>query len=326
MVFEPNTSGPAGPARHSVTALLAACTGAARSRAHRGGVVLRPVRRQRQPPSSQALGRLVARSVWRPPHPWSTSCCGCPGRGAGTAPRRVAMAEDVELLQTFQFQVHPDPQRPGRHGFDARRRCVQPSAAGCSWKPTSRSTWRVAATTAWSVGSSRVKLPPTRAQARDVPVPAQSAPGALHAAARPPGTGAAPTTGSSAADTADTALWDWLTAMVSSVQPMRRYNGQDPVCWTPRSRPARHLDVRTRAAQKVIGPTLNAQTGDIAMEEMQIVHEGLRLGGPGHDGTRRKAKPVAARRDQEGTGKNAKTSYLAAGQVATSRSSSTRRR
>jgi hypothetical protein len=31
--------------------------------------------------------------------------------------------------------------------------------------------------------------------------------------------------------------------------------------------------------QKLQGPSLNAKTGDVAMEELHIAHEGLRLGG-----------------------------------------------
>ena len=34
---------------------------------------------------------------------------------------------------------------------------------------------------------------------------------------------------------------------------------------------------------KVVGPTLNAKTGDIAVEELHIAHEGLRLGARRHE-------------------------------------------
>jgi phage tail-like protein len=81
-------------------------------------------------------------------------------------------------------------------------------------------------------------------------------------------------------DPANTDLWDWLTSMVSGTS-VRRYNGEiallDPsltvthATWTFE----RGLPI------KVMGPTLNAKTGDIAIEELHIAHEGLRLkGGP----------------------------------------------
>jgi phage tail-like protein len=81
----------------------------------------------------------------------------------------------------------------------------------------------------------------------------------------------------SATEKADSSIWDWMTAMVSGAE-VRRYHGQvelmDPTLttslatWTfDRGLPA-----------KVIGPTLNAKTGDIAVEELHIAHEGLRLG------------------------------------------------
>lgn len=81
-------------------------------------------------------------------------------------------------------------------------------------------------------------------------------------------------------DSADTALWDWLTGMVSGKLPIPRYDGLVQV-------QARHADsVRTLARwtfdrglpSKVTGPTLNAKTGEIAVEELHIVHQGLRLG------------------------------------------------
>lgn len=75
----------------------------------------------------------------------------------------------------------------------------------------------------------------------------------------------------------DDRLWYWLQAMVAGVLPIPRYNGEvlvkDPT----------NLFVVARWAfdrglpMKVVGPTLNAKTGDIAIEELHIAHEGLRL-------------------------------------------------
>lgn len=73
-------------------------------------------------------------------------------------------------------------------------------------------------------------------------------------------------------------LWTWIQNVVGNVRPVARYDGTIEVMdvdtvvatWTfSRGLPAR-----------VSGPTLNAQTGEIAIEELHIAHEGLRLGGP----------------------------------------------
>jgi phage tail-like protein len=72
-------------------------------------------------------------------------------------------------------------------------------------------------------------------------------------------------------------LWGWLQGILTGSRPVRRYDGTiqlmsndgvDVVAtWTfDRGLPA-----------KVAGPQLNAKTGDIAIEELQIAHEGLRL-------------------------------------------------
>ena len=76
---------------------------------------------------------------------------------------------------------------------------------------------------------------------------------------------------------ADPTLWQWMFDMLSGKVPVVRYDG--------------HVDVLDRLGQntyarwsftrglpaKLAGPTLNARTGEIAIEELQIVHEGLRM-------------------------------------------------
>lgn len=82
---------------------------------------------------------------------------------------------------------------------------------------------------------------------------------------------------------ADSSLWDWLQSIVSGRRPVVRYDGivevlsgaagSDKVVATwvfERGLPA-----------KIAGPTLNAQTGEVAIEELTIAHEGLRLVSPG---------------------------------------------
>jgi phage tail-like protein len=81
----------------------------------------------------------------------------------------------------------------------------------------------------------------------------------------------------SADETADSSIWDWLTAMVSGSE-VRRYHGQvelmDPTLTTALAT----WTFDRGLPMKVVGPTLNAKTGDIAVEELHIAHEGLRLG------------------------------------------------
>lgn len=75
-------------------------------------------------------------------------------------------------------------------------------------------------------------------------------------------------------------LWRWLQDILAGRSPVRRYDGiiellngeGEPdgevlATWTF----SRGLPV------KVSGPTLNARTGEIAIEELHIAHEGLRL-------------------------------------------------
>src|SRR6266540_1629238 len=73
-------------------------------------------------------------------------------------------------------------------------------------------------------------------------------------------------------------LWRWIQNVVNNVRPVDRYDGTIEVMdvgevvvatWTF----SRGLPARIR------GPTLNAQTGEVAIEELHIAHEGLRLGG-----------------------------------------------
>jgi phage tail-like protein len=79
---------------------------------------------------------------------------------------------------------------------------------------------------------------------------------------------------------ANASLWQWLTNMVSGALPVSRYDGriqiQDPRLKTPLAT----WTFDRGLPQKVTGPTLNAKTGEIAIEELHIVHEGLRMEAP----------------------------------------------
>jgi len=71
-------------------------------------------------------------------------------------------------------------------------------------------------------------------------------------------------------------LWSWLQDIVNGVLPVPRYNGIVQVMSVAENVAAtwtfdRGLPVRVR------GPELNAKTGEVAIEELHIAHEGLRL-------------------------------------------------
>lgn len=86
--------------------------------------------------------------------------------------------------------------------------------------------------------------------------------------------------GTASSGTADAALWNWLTGMVSGVLPIPRYNGLIQV-WSPDGRhEVASWTFWQGLPSKVSGPTLNAMTGEVAIEEIHIVHEGLRFGRP----------------------------------------------
>ncbi|WP_137940123.1 phage tail protein [Chitinivorax sp. B] len=72
-------------------------------------------------------------------------------------------------------------------------------------------------------------------------------------------------------------LWQWLQSVVSGQRPIPRYDGLIEVM-------GKHNDdiVATWAftrglPARIKGPELNGKTGEIAIEELQIAHEGLQL-------------------------------------------------
>jgi phage tail-like protein len=71
-------------------------------------------------------------------------------------------------------------------------------------------------------------------------------------------------------------LWTWLEDVASGVRPVRRYDGIVEVMSVGETVAARWLFERGLPA-KITGPQLNAKTGEIAIEELHIAHEGLRL-------------------------------------------------
>jgi phage tail-like protein len=76
---------------------------------------------------------------------------------------------------------------------------------------------------------------------------------------------------------ADGTLWTWMVNTLNGQLPVVRYDGHiDVYDRTGTTSLARWSFVRGLPS-KLSGPTLNAKTGDIAIEELQIVHEGLLL-------------------------------------------------
>lgn len=76
----------------------------------------------------------------------------------------------------------------------------------------------------------------------------------------------------------DGELWRWFQDVVDGVRPIRRYDGTIQVLGAGEAVVATWTFSRGLPA-KLVGPQLNARTGEVAIEEIQIAHEGLRLAG-----------------------------------------------
>lgn len=77
---------------------------------------------------------------------------------------------------------------------------------------------------------------------------------------------------------ADSELWQWFQHVVSGARPARRYNGS-VIVWDQARKPVVSWRFTRALPSKIVGPQLNARTGEIAIEELHLVHEGLALGG-----------------------------------------------
>ena len=71
-------------------------------------------------------------------------------------------------------------------------------------------------------------------------------------------------------------LWNWLQGVASGVRPVQRYDGRITVMSVGDNVAATWTFDRGLPA-KIRGPELNARTGEVAIEELHIAHEGLRL-------------------------------------------------
>jgi phage tail-like protein len=73
-------------------------------------------------------------------------------------------------------------------------------------------------------------------------------------------------------------LWAWIQDTVSGRLPIRRYDGLVEVNGPVKDSPVLASWRFVRGLPlKLTGPTLNAKTGEIAIEELHIAHEGLHL-------------------------------------------------
>ncbi|HEX5373069.1 MAG TPA: phage tail protein [Aquabacterium sp.] len=76
--------------------------------------------------------------------------------------------------------------------------------------------------------------------------------------------------------TVDPALWYWMQRILNGERPVPRYDGIVQVMSADKT--VRATWVFDRALpSKIKGPELNARTGEVAIEELTLVHEGLRL-------------------------------------------------
>jgi len=82
---------------------------------------------------------------------------------------------------------------------------------------------------------------------------------------------------------AEPELWLWIQRILDGQRPVPRYDGIVHVMGQDNTLRATWMFDRGLPA-KIRGPELNARTGEIAIEELTIAHEGLRLLPPGGQG------------------------------------------
>jgi phage tail-like protein len=76
---------------------------------------------------------------------------------------------------------------------------------------------------------------------------------------------------------ANNELWNWLQSILAGVRPVARYDGIIEVLAGDGGDTVATWTFDRGLPQKIAGPQLNAKTGEIAIEELTIAHEGLRL-------------------------------------------------
>jgi phage tail-like protein len=77
--------------------------------------------------------------------------------------------------------------------------------------------------------------------------------------------------------TAVSELWGWLQGLLSGQRPAVRYDGVIEVLDQASQKVVATWVFDRGVPARIVGPTLNARSGEIAIEELTIAHEGLRL-------------------------------------------------
>lgn len=77
--------------------------------------------------------------------------------------------------------------------------------------------------------------------------------------------------------TAVNEIWSWLQGMLSGQRPVVRYDGVIEVLNASSGAVTATWVFDRGLPAKVSGPSMNAKSGEIAIEELTIAHEGLRL-------------------------------------------------
>lgn len=77
---------------------------------------------------------------------------------------------------------------------------------------------------------------------------------------------------------AEPELWQWFQDIVAGVRPVRRYDGSVRVQDQAGSTMAVWRFSRA-VPSKIVGPQLDAKSGQVAVEELHLSHEGLHLEG-----------------------------------------------
>ena len=72
-------------------------------------------------------------------------------------------------------------------------------------------------------------------------------------------------------------MWVWMQNILTGTRPVARYDGTIDLMSPDRSRPLATWLFFRGLPSKISGPQFNAKTGEIAIEEITIHHEGLQL-------------------------------------------------
>ena len=77
-------------------------------------------------------------------------------------------------------------------------------------------------------------------------------------------------------------LWNWLQSILTGQRPVTRYDGTIEVydargVENPEAKVLATFQFDRGLPARITGPQLNAKTGEIAIEELHIAHEGLRF-------------------------------------------------